>query len=146
MKLLRSSFTTDDSEEALPVLDPFYPRIRLSSTGAFRFDLAAVDAGLFGTLRYRLTSPSSMATADGSTSLTIAHISGARRGIVGRKDDIDTRKPVLLPDRPVQGSWDDLEVGAITLGLPAVDRFARRLSGSDSFRLAFTGTSPLSPA
>src|SRR4051794_25686741 len=146
MTLLRSSFTTTDSAAALPALEPFYPRIRLSSRGAFQLDLSVVDAGLIGTVRFRLTSPSSAATADGSSSLTIAHITGARMGVVGQKGEVDTRKPVLFPDRPIHASWDDVQVGTINLDLTAVHRFARQLSGSDSFRLAFTGTGPVSPA
>lgn len=141
----RAAFATADPEEALPVLAPIYPQIDLSPSpqGGFRFDLESTDAGLFSTIRYRLTSPNSASTADGAGSLSIAHLMGGRMHLSDGRTEVDMRKPFLAPARAFGANWDDVQIGGVGLDLAEVERFARLQAGSDSFRLVFTGVNPI---
>jgi AraC-like DNA-binding protein len=148
MKLVRSSFATAEVEEALPVLAPIYPQIALSPSarGAFRFDIDSVDAGLMSAVRYTLTSPRSSSTADGAGAISIAHLVGGRMHLSDGRSEVDMAKPFLAPARSFGATWDDVRIGGISLDLPEVERFARLLAGSDSFRLRFTAVNPVDPA
>jgi AraC-like DNA-binding protein len=148
LALARSSFSTVNAEEALPVLTTIYPDLTLAAAepGAFRFDIDSVDTGLLSTVRYRLTSPNSMSTADGTGSLSIAHIVEGRMRMFDGRNEVDMTKPFLAPERRFGGTWDDVQVGGLSLDRLEVERFATLLAGSDSFRLAFTGLHPITPA
>ena len=146
--LSRMSFAATTPEEAFPVLHPFFPDARISASGAegFRFDLDVVDTGLISTMRYRFASPDSVATSDGTGVVTIGHVLGGNVRMAAGKSEIDMTKPFLLPPRPFQGRWDDVQVGGLTLDLAEVDRFAGLLTGAEGRRLGFTGIAPMTPA
>jgi AraC-like DNA-binding protein len=143
--LARAAFATTDPEEALPVLEQIYPELDLSPSpqGRFRFDLESTDTGLFSTIRYRLTSPNSASVADGSGSLSIAHLIGGRMHLSDGRSEVDMEKPFLAPPRAFGGTWDDVQIGGVALDVAEVERFARLQAGSDSFRLVFTGVNPI---
>lgn len=146
--LTRSSFATADSEEALPVLARMYPDLTLSAPArdGFRFDIETVDAGLLTTVRYRLSSPDSASAADGAGSLSVTHLLRGRMRLSDGKHEVDMTKPFLAPARRFSATWDEVHIGGIGLDLPEVERFARLLAGSDSFRLTFTDVNPATPA
>lgn len=141
----RSSFATRDPEEALPVLEPLYSGLSLAARPeAFRFDIDAVHAGPIRTFRYRVVGPDVSGSGDGTGSLSVLHLLAGDVRMHAGRTDFDAARPLLIP-RSVSAQWDDGHFGVVNLDLAEVERFARRLAGSDAFRLDFTGFHPITP-
>jgi AraC-like DNA-binding protein len=148
LPIVRSSFATRSAEEAMPLLDRFYPELTMSpvKAGAFRFDLDTVDAGLMSTMRYRLTSPSASSMSDASGALTITHLLSGHLQLLDGKNDFDASQPFLAPARRFQGKWDDVLIGGLSLNFKKVEQLGRRLTLTEGTRLEFTSVNPGSAA
>lgn len=146
--ITRASFATTSTEEALPVLAPMFPDLTLagSATAGFHFDIETAGAGALSTTRYRLVSPGSTATTDGTGTLTVVHVLGGGIQFMNRGREADRRQPLLMPAWSISAAWDDVTVGATNIDLPEVEHLAQQLAGSDSFALAFTDLHPVNRA
>lgn len=143
----RLEFATRDPERALPVLGGFFPDVHMSNPrDNFAFELSTANAESFSMVHYHLLSPNSSSGVDMTGSLTVASIEAGSVALTSGKRYVDTSQPWIFPQQPVVGEWDEVTITAISLSLPDILRFARAQLGDESFRLQFTGNSPIDAA
>lgn len=144
----RSVFTTRDPAEGIAVLDEVFAirGVRRSPEGAFDMRLAATGIGPVAYERVRLKGSSCTGRTDGAGVLRVCHVTAGALSATSAGDRFPRTGPFLFPQRSFTSWWDELEAVTVALDPAAVEEHARRLLGDESFRLAFAGIRPVSPA
>jgi AraC-like DNA-binding protein len=139
----RLEFSTRDPERALPVLNEFFPQVRMSNPrGNFAFELDSAEAGSISMVHYHLQSPTSLSSVDMSGTLTVGQVDAGNVALSANRRSIDTARPWIFPQSPVRGEWDEVTITALAISSPGILRFARAQLGDERFHLKFTGVSP----
>jgi AraC-like DNA-binding protein len=141
-------FTTSDAAEGFSVLEEVYAVKRLQVVRDAPFTMAQSSSALGGVRleRLRLTGAPAAGLTDGTGVLRIAHVMGGSLTLTHGPVDVACRGPFRLPSHPFTSRWGDLDLFTVTVDLAAVQDHARRLAGSEGFRLDFAGSAPVSPA
>lgn len=141
--------STRDPEEGISALARLYRGLdmRAPTDGAFEFTVAAASTGPLLMHRFHLVTSDSSGTGDVSGTFTVTHVLAGRLTVSSGRDRITTALPFLLPQGEYGGRWEGLlELGSVVLDGPSVEEHARGLLDADTFRLAFDGALPTTPA
>ncbi|WP_424348421.1 helix-turn-helix domain-containing protein [Kocuria sp. CH-021] len=144
----RSVFTTRDPAEGIAVLDEVFAirGVRRSPEGAFDMRLAATGIGPVAYERVLLRGSSCAGRTDGADVLRVCHVTAGALSATSAGDRFPRTGPFLFPQRTFSSWWDELEAITVSLDPAAVEEHARQLLGDETFRLAFAGVRPVSPA
>jgi AraC-like DNA-binding protein len=143
----RLEFSTKDPERALPLLKEFFPDVRMSNPrGHFSFQLASAETEPLSLIHYHLLSPNSSSGVDMSGTLSFGSVHSGSVALTSDRRQIDTSLPWLFPQQPVEGTWDEVTMTAMTVSVPLLLKFTRAQLSDEAFRLRFTGSTPTDPA
>lgn len=140
----RLEFSTHDPERALPVLESFFSGVRMGTPhGDFLFTVSSATTSSFSLAHYHLVSPNSSSSVDQSGALTVGSVRSGDIRLSTAHQTIDSRQPWLFPQERLRGETDAVDVSAISLSPADILRVARAHLGDETFKLKFTGSSPV---
>lgn len=141
-------FTTRDAAEGFSVLEEVYAvrRMQVSPDAPFTMRQSSAAVGRVRLERVGLTGAPATGLTDGTGLLRVAHVMGGSLVLTGGPGDVACRGPFRLPSRPFTSRWKELDLFTVTMDHAAVQEHVRRLTGAETERVEFTGSTPVSAA
>jgi len=139
----RTSFETRYVDDALEVLESYFPKVRISQPrDDFSLSLQHSDAGVFSVIDYRLVCERSCSAATMDGAVAIGQVTRGTFALANGRNAINTSAPWLFPTTEVIAHWDDVALKVLSLPSADVARFASRMSGRELSEVKFSSTSP----
>lgn len=141
-------FETRDAAEGLGILEQVYNArdLRVAPDTPFALSQAVMTLENVHLERARLAGAPAAATIDATGTIRVAQVLEGRLAFTDATRAVPGPTPFLLPERPYDCRWTDLDLRTVALDAAAVAAHAAGLLGVGSFRLRFTGTRPVDPS
>ncbi|MEF3120371.1 helix-turn-helix domain-containing protein [Kocuria flava] len=147
--VVRSSFATQDPDEAVEALSQIYGDVQIRSTPGQDFTVSAswTTLGPLSTRRIRWDGALAPVRVDNPGWIKIGQLHDGRLLLgTGRAEVRADRQPFLFPRQFFEGLWDTFDVTSVVLEAAPVQDYARELLDDNRFQLNFTGSTPLTRA
>lgn len=146
---VRSSFATQDPDEAIEAFSQIYGDVQIRSSPGQDFTVSAswTTLGPLSTRRIRWGGAPAPVRVDNPGWIKIGQLHGGQLPLgTGRTEVRTDRQPFLFPRQFFEGRWDNFDVTSVVLEAAPVQDYARQLLDDDHFQLNFTGSTPLTGA
>jgi AraC-like DNA-binding protein len=142
----RLSFTTQDPEAGIEVLERVYAirRIEVDRTTPFRMAQAVRGIEGLHLEQARLQGAPTGALIDATGIVRVGQVYDGALGFTDQTRTRPGRGPFLFPVRPYACRWDALGLLSLSLDFTAVQDHAAGLLGREEFELRFHGGAPVS--
>jgi AraC-like DNA-binding protein len=147
--VVRSSFATQDPDEATAALSQIYGDVQIRSSPGqdFTVDASWTTLGPLSTRRIRWAGTPAPVRVDNPGWIKIGQLHSGRLPLGhGRAEVRPDRQPFLFPGHFFEGRWDSFDVTSVVLEASPVQDYARQLLDDESFQLRFTDSTPINAA